>query len=820
MKKSAIILAVLLCFPILLFGQEMQREYNAVPFTDVQFTDSFWAPRIMINRVVSVPHNIDWCENQTGRIDNFKIASGKMTGKFRGKFYDDSDVYKILEGFAYTLSAHPDHKLKETAARWIDHIAGAQDPDGYLMCYFKLTVPDKKWTNLGRMHELYCAGHMAEAAVAWKQATGDDRFLNVSKKQMDLICKRYGKKPGQLINVPGHEEIELALVKLYQITGDKKYLEQAKFFIDARGNAEGREKGLFGEQCQDHKPIREQTEIVGHAVRAMYLYAGATDIAGYYRDQDLMDAMKRLWNNVTRQKMYITGGIGSHAKNEGFGAPFFLPNHSAYCETCAAIGMILWAHRMNLATGQKEYSDTMNQVMYNGMLSGYGMNGDSYFYVNPLASKGKHHRKPFFNTACCPSNVLRVIASLPGYAYATTQSPERKKLGLKGDDTIVVNMFVDSTAKIKLADWTVDLVQKTNYPFDGKVHLTAIPHPNKNAAKGARFKIMVPDGRSLSSTWSDLSGNPKVQQKCELVLNDPLPVKRMIANPQVQDDYGHVAIQRGPLVYCFEQCDNEVPVDRIVLAKDPEFKVEMRANFISTDQDNAASKKSPMRTVAVITCKDVQGRTLTAVPYYAWDNRAPGKMSVWVCQAGYDPKSESDSKWTESDGRPILYKELDPKILKGNAVCAGTSKQFQASFDEDSGSSFDGSDPAVMPEGSGDKRIPRATFWDHKGTHEWFQYEFYQPAKISESTVYWFDDTGKGNCRVPQSWKIIYQEKEGSPWKEVQTKDRYSVERNKEIRVRFDPIEAIRIRLDIQLQPKYSGGILKWNLDSGVSSAK
>lgn len=840
MKRILILLTLCLMLPNFTFGQNSEREYNAVPFTAVQFTDNFWAPRIEANKKVSVPHNIDWCEKQTHRIDNFKIASGKMKGKFQGIYFDDSDVYKILEGFAYTLTGDQDQRkifngrsLKEVAQEWIGYIGGTQEPDGYLMCYFKLVEPDKKWTNLAGKHELYCAGHMAEAAVAWTQATGDNRFLDISRKQMDLICKRYGNGPDQLKNIAGHEEIELALVKLYQLTGEKKYLDQAKFFIDTRGVAEGREKGLFGEYCQDHMPVREQSEIVGHAVRAMYLYAGATDVAGYYKDQKLMEAMVRLWNNVTRQKMYITGGIGSHAKNEGFGEAFFLPNASAYCETCAAIGLILWAHRMNLALGYSEYADVMEQVMYNGMLSGYGINGDSYFYVNPLASRGGHHRQPFFGCACCPSNVIRMIASLPGYAYVTTRSPERKKAGLSGDDTIIVNMFVDSKATIKLAEGTVELTQKTNYPFDEKVTLTAILYPNENAAKDARITIAAKDGRAISAPWgagsahkavyhkfvatqtSEVTGSDKSNvagqpSKMTLEFTRRLPVERMVANPKVQDDLGRVALKRGPLVYCFEQCDNEVPVDRIILPRNPEFKVERRENFISSEKDNAVTRNSPMRSVAVITCRDIKGRQLTAIPYYAWDNRAAGKMNVWVWQAGYDP--DSDSEWTQKNGDTILYKKLDPLKLKDETLRFIPSKMFHASFEKDGNSKFDGSDPNVKPNGSGDQRTPRATFWNHLGTSEWFEYEYFHQVKLSESTVYWFDDTGMGSCRVPESWRILYQEKEGGPWKSVETKDSYSVERNKEITVKFKPISAIRIRLDIKLQPKYSGGILKWNV--------
>lgn len=820
MKRILLLWTLCLILPNFAFGQNFEREYNAVPFTAVQFTDKFWAPRIEVNRKVSVPHNIDWCEKQTHRIDNFKIASGKMKGKFQGIYFDDSDVYKILEGFAYTLARNQDQKqifngrsLKEVAQEWIGYIGGTQEADGYLMCYFKLVEPDKKWTNLAGKHELYCAGHLAEAAVAWTQATGDHRFLDISRKQMDLICKRYGNGPNQLKNVAGHEEIELALVKLYQLTGEKKYLEQAKFFIDARGVAEGREKGLFGEYCQDHMPVRAQSEIVGHAVRAMYLYAGATDVAGYYKDQKLMDAMKRLWNNVTRQKMYITGGIGSHAKNEGFGQAFFLPNSSAYCETCAAIGLILWAHRMNLATGDRRYAEVMEQVMYNGMLSGYSINGDSYFYVNPLSANGSHHRQPFFGCACCPSNVIRMIASLPGYAYVTARSPERKKSGLSGDDTIIINMFVDSKATVQLADGTVELTQKTNYPFDGKVTVKAILHPNKNIGKDAQITIASNDGRSMTSSWKTKSNDvSQTETKITLVmrLDKQLPVERMVANPKVQDDFGRVALKRGPLVYCFEQCDNEVSVDQIILPRNPEFNVEMRENFISSEKDNAASKNSPMRSVAVITCRDIKGRKLTAIPYYAWDNRVAGKMNVWVWQAGYDPNS--DSNWTQKNGDIILYKVLDSRMLKDETLRFISSKTFHASFEQDANSKFDGTDPNVKPNGSADQRTSRATFWNHLGTPEWFEYEYLHPVKLSESTVYWFDDTGIGSCRVPESWRILYQEKENGPWKPVETKDSYSVDRNKEITVKFKPISAIRIRLDIKLQPKYSGGILKWNV--------
>ena len=813
-------------------AQELKREFDAVPFTEVQVSDQFWAPRIDANRQVAVPHNIDWCENQTGRINNFKIASGVMQGDFSGIFFDDSDVYKILEGFAYTLASHPDPELQAKADEWIRYIAGTQEDDGYLMCYFKLVKPDEKWTNLGAMHELYCAGHMSEAAVAYARATGDETFLKVNQRLMDLICRRYGPNPGQLINVAGHEEIELALVKLFQYTGDKKYLEEAKFFVDARGVAEGREKGLFGEYCQDYKPVREQTEIVGHAVRAMYLYSGATDVAGYYQDKPLQDAMNRLWNNVTHRKMYITGGIGSEASNEGFGKEFYLPNQSAYCETCAAIGLVLWAHRMNLSTGDARFVDVMERAMYNGMISGYGLNGDSYFYVNPLASDGNHHRQPFFGCACCPSNVIRIVASLPGYIYATGQSDERKAAGHSGDDTVIVNMFVQGKATIELADQFVDIEQVTNYPWDGNVKIITKSRVKEGVDpnKVKLFtKVRIPGWcqrtRNLNGTdeafhnvdaASLAKGYDVTEQKPNATNVDirefEMPVVRMTAHPGVEADYGRVALQRGPIVYCFEQCDNADPVTRIILPKNIEF--DPRTITVSSEKDNDATRNSLSRTVTALVGKEINGKTITAVPYCVWDNRQEGKMEVWVRQAGLVENIENAdmTAWTDSEGEPILYQPLRESILTDD-VPEIQDADFSGSFLKDALSKFDGSYPNVQPKGSNDQMVPRATWWNHLGTAEWFQYEYPQPKTVSKTTVYWFDDTGVGACRVPKSWKVTYQAPNSDQWNDVVTGDTYATDPDQEHVIHFEPVEVSKIRIEVQLQDNFSGGILKWNVE-------
>jgi len=789
------------------------RLMNEVPFTEVRFNDGFWAPRIETNRTVSAAHNIDWCENQTGRINNFLIAGGQKEGEFSGIYFDDSDVYKVIEGLAYTLTSGDNPEIHEAAKRWIEAIASAQQPDGYLMCYFTIVKPDEKWTDLGSMHELYCAGHMAEAAVAWKRATGDDSFLNVNRKLMDLICKRYGPGEGQLKNVAGHEEIELALVKLYQLTGDEKYLKEAKFFVDCRGVAEGREKGLFGDYCQDHMPLREQSEIVGHAVRAMYCFSGATDVAGYYHDDALMAAMNRLWNNVTLRKMYVTGGIGSDRTNEGFRSEFFLPNKTAYCETCAAIGLVLWAHRMNLATGEAKFADVMERALYNGVLSGYSISGDRYFYENPLESAGNHHRQPFYGCACCPTNVIRLIASLPGYIYATGQSKERRAAAIEGDDTIYVNLFVNGTAKIELADGTVEVEQETAYPFDGKIRLKL----HSDAAAGKKYNVVfrspVADGTYLEPRTVDFGADAVLEADA------PMDVARLMANPQIEADRGRVALKCGPIIYCFEQCDNTVPVNRIILAKNPEFNVEFRKQFISAPDDAEAAKNSAARDVAVITCKDYQGNELTAIPYCVWDNRAAGKMAVWVRQEGLKAKPDAGAEALEQggwvkDGEPVPYRPLEEADLTEEGIDPlFAAPAFSASFTGDGHSTFTGDDWDVLPASSADWNVPRFTFWDRKGTQEFVQYDFVQPREISASTVYWFDDEAvQGGCRVPESWRLLYQPEGSDEWIPVEPNTMFmnAAPKDRPVTVSFKPVTAAKVKMEIQQQNGFCAGILKW----------
>ncbi|MDR2754791.1 MAG: glycoside hydrolase family 127 protein, partial [Planctomycetaceae bacterium] len=716
----------------------------------------------------------------TGRFTNFAKAAKLLNGDFEGIYFNDSDVYKLLEGTAYSLADHPDPALEKHADNVIAWIAAAQLPNGYLNSYFSLREQDKKWTQIGK-HELYCAGHLIEAAVAYKRATGKDSLLNVAEKFSDHIIDVFCTQKSPKFGVPGHEEIELALIKLYQLTGKEKYLTLSKHFVDVRGDQSKRNDKLSGAYQQDHVPIREQSEIVGHAVRAVYLYAGVADNAAYSGDQELINAIDRLWNDVVNKKMYITGGIGARHEGEAFGNAYELPNRTAYCETCAAIGLVFWAHRMNLLHGDAKYADVVERAIYNGVLSGIGRDGKSFFYVNPLESTGNHHRQPFFDCACCPTNVVRFLPSLPGYQYAVDK------------DGIIINQFIQGKATIELPDGTLNLEMKTDYPWethgDKGVEFTLVSAiPKNDSLKGKEFQIKVRNPawyrhdtvyQKYHHKWGDKETGFK--------LSFPIYARRIIANPQVVANCGRVAIQRGPLIYCFEQVDNEVPVLKIKLARDPEFKEEFRKDLLGG--------------IVVLKCKNADGRELTAIPYYAWDHRQPGAMSVWVRQQGL-------SKLKPIETENALYAELKPEMLRSDSELESEIEmEISASFCNPRDST-DAVIDGVEPKNSIDHSIPRLTFWEHKGTSEWLELDFGTTTKVSKSSVYWFDDTGNGGCRVPKSWTLSYRD--GDQWQPVKTTETFGVEKDKYNTVQFDTVETRGLRLDIQLQNDVSGGVLEW----------
>lgn len=788
LSKNLLSLAcVAICFTATVssvFSQDLSPKhltFRAVPFTETHFDDLFWSPRLKINREISIPHNFKWCED-TGRFTNFAKAAKLMDGEFLGIYFNDSDVYKLLEGAAYSLADHPDKALEKQVDDVIAWIAAAQDSDGYLNTYFTLKEPDKKWTNTRVRHELYCAGHLTEAAVAYKQATGKDSLLKVAEKFIEHIMTIFGLEPGQKVEVPGHEEIELALVKLYQLTGKEKYLNLSEFFVEVRGDGDIRTNDLYGPYSQDHKPIRDQDEIVGHAVRAVYLYAGVADVAAYSGDQKLIDAMDRLWNDVVRKKMYITGGIGARHQGEAFGDAFELPNRTAYCETCAAIGLVFWAQRLNLMHGDAQYADVVERCIYNGVLSGIGLDGKSFFYVNPLESAGNHHRQPFFSCACCPTNVVRFTPSLPGYQYAVDK------------DGPVVNLYNAGSAKIDLEHGELQIVQKTNYPWDGKVSFNITPRRKEGVAvSDYRIKLRVP-GEAKYETKTLSWEKPE-----SFEVQWPMDVKRIVANPHVQADLGRVAIQRGPLVYCFEQVDNDVPVNRIVLPREVKFREEFRKDLLGG--------------IVVLKCENADGKELTAVPYYAWDHRAHGRMAVWVRQQGLTKKPDvDDPSWTRPETRqPILYRELSAGMLQSTDEPEDEDEPIVEASHCWGADTVDAICDGIEPKKSNDGSIPRFTFWNHKGTAEWIEITFGKPRKVSRTSIYWYDDSDRGGCRVPASWRLSYLA--NGKWQPVKTTGSYDTALDRYNAIEFTPVETEALRLDVKLQENFSAGVLEWKVE-------
>ena len=586
-----------------------RTTFEPVPFHRVSIADGFWKSRIQTNRTVTAVANIEQCE-KTHRIDNFRRTAGRQAGGFEGIYYNDSDVYKVLEGVAYMLMDGADPALERVADGIIDDICAAQQPDGYLYNYFTLADPAHRWTDMN-YHEAYCLGHMIEGAVAYAQATGKDKWLNTAIRAVRQMMSVIG--PGKKHWVTGHEEIELALVRLYRHTGDRSFLDYALWLVNERGHGHlqtplNPETILKPVYCQDDVPARELRRVTGHAVRAMYYYSALADLAALTDDEGLRAALLRLWDNVVPANLYITGGIGQSAHNEGFTRDWSLPNLTAYCETCAAIGMALWNHRMNLMTGDAKYADIVEREMYNGILSGVSLSGDLFFYVNPLSSVGNHHRQRWYHTSCCPTNVVRFLPSVGGYAYAAAEG------------RVVVNQYLPGEAEIALPGGAVRLSVRTEYPWQGRIALSVAEAPAGTAVSlripgwCAAFTLSV-NGEAVSPAKENGYVTVPASSGCEIVLDLHMPVRRERADERVIEDRGRVAVARGPIVYCAEECDN------------PGFVSEYFPAEISLGDDEArlfAPEGLPGGTVGV----DIGGVKL--IPYALWDNRAPGAMAVWL----------------------------------------------------------------------------------------------------------------------------------------------------------------------------------------------
>ena len=623
---------------------------HPVPFTQVKVNDVFWAPKIELNRAVTVPFALQKNE-ETGRVDNFRKAAGLMKGPFQGKRYNDSDVYKAMEGAAYTLMLRPDPKLEKTLDDLIAVIAKAQEPDGYL--YTTRTIDPKnpapgagaeRWSNLRVSHEFYNVGHMYEATVAHFQATGKRPFLDVAVRNADLLVKTFG--PGKRRAFPGHQEIEIGLSKLYRATGTRAYLDLAKFFLDERGHYFQGQKhapddpfGVYDsdEYMQNHKPVLEQDEAVGHAVRAMYMYAGMADVAALGGYPEYVRAIDRLWDNVVGKKMYVTGGVGARSTSEAFGDAYELPNATAYTETCAAIGNALWQQRLFLLHGEAKYADVLERVMYNGLISGVSLDGMAFFYQNPLEADGKTKlyqdqvgRAPWFEVSCCPPNVTRFLPSVPGYIYSVQ------------GDALFVNLFLANAASLEIAGTKVSLTQETRYPWDGTVKISVAPE--KKAAFTLRVRVPgwarnepVPTDLYRFADANEEKPSLKVNGTPAAITLDrgyavihrtwtkgdaveivfPMPVRRVVANASVSADAGRVAFQRGPLVFCAEGVDNAGRVLDLAIPDTARFTAEFRPDLLN----GVIVLKGPAAGTNV--------RDAVLIPYYAWANRGPGEMRVW-----------------------------------------------------------------------------------------------------------------------------------------------------------------------------------------------
>ena len=574
------------------------KMIEQIDFSHVKINDNFWSPRLSKHVSATLPVCIDQIENQTGRIRNFENAA-KGEGEHSGIFFDDSDVYKALEGLAYSLINNPDPELEKKADEWIDKFAAAQQPDGYINTFYTLTGLDKRWTNMDK-HEMYCAGHMIEAGVAYYQATGERKLLDVCIRMTDHMMSQFG--PGKRHWVPGHEEIELALVKLYQTTQEQKYLDFAYWLLEERGHGHGT-MGDEGKRdpvyYQDIVPVRRLTDISGHAVRCMYLYCGMADVAALKNDTGYIAAIDRLWDDVVHRNMYITGGIGSSRDNEGFTEDYDLPNLDAYCETCASVGMELWNQRMNQLTGGTKYIDVLERSLYNGALAGISLGGDRFFYVNPLESKGDHHRQEWYGCACCPSQLSRFLPSIGNYIYASS------------DDALWVNLYIGNTGQIRIGETDILLTQETDYPWDGSVKLTIstsqplekeirlrIPNWCKTydlSINGKRINVSEEKGYAVIKDW---------KSQDVIALDMDMPVEIVAADPHVKENFGKRVIQRGPLVYCMEEIDNPEYFDQIQLSPSTTFQTA----FVSDILNGIKTIKTNGR-----------AQSATFIPYYARD---------------------------------------------------------------------------------------------------------------------------------------------------------------------------------------------------------
>ncbi len=813
MKFRLLLNAILLTSAAFAQTEKPQYPIQPIPFTEVKITDKFWAPRLETVRDKTLPYTFGQCE-ETGRIKNFDIAAGNATGSFCGVYgFDDSDVFKIIEGAAYSLQVHPDPKLDAYVDGLIEKIRLAQEPDGYLYTwrtiyekekaagvvkkevtgdYYKGT--DKRWVYEDKhSHETYNVGHLYEAAVAHHLATGKRNLLDIAIKSADLLDKNFGW--GKLEQAPGHQEIELGLTKLYLVTSEKRYLDLAKFFLDVRGYAKE-------EYNQNHQKVKDQKEIVGHAVRACYMYASMADVAALTGSQEYIPALNALWEDVVGRKMYVTGGIGSSGSNEGFSKPYDLPNYSAYCETCSSIAFVYWNQRMFQLTGESKYIDVLERTLYNALNAGLSLSGDRFFYPNPLESRKNVERSPWFQCACCPSNVSRFFPSIPGYVYA------------KRGNEVFVNLYTSSETNVtninsKGQEVKVHIAQQTEYPYDGKIKIAVEPEkPNTFTLRmrvpgwaqgdavpfdlygfanhdGSQVQVML-NGKKILSGIKDgyMSIERKWKQGDTLSLILPMPIQQVKGNSKIEATADRYALQRGPLIYCLEGKDQ--PDERILsvyVPKDADFASQYEPNLLGGVQTISFAGSLVNKKTAPDQ-GELTPLMLKAIPYFAWANRGKDNMLVWL---------PNDLRST----RPLAQPTLVAKSKLSSSE--GVKGELNALADQ------------WIPKHSNDQENPFVHWWPHFGGSEWVQTEFEKEEQVGTARIYWFDDEATGGgCRVPKSFVIKYLE--NGEWKKCYSHEGWQVVKDGWSEVQFEPVKTTALRLEIQLQDGVSAGVHEWEV--------
>jgi len=772
---------------------------SPVPFTAVKVTDTFWKQRLDASRNVTIPLAFSKCE-ETGRYTNFvKAAHPSDTYKVGGYPFDDTDVYKTIEGAAYSLQTFPDKKMEHYIDSVLLIVGKAQEPDGYL--YTARTMNPKhphEWAGEHRWekeedlsHELYDLGHMIEGAIAYYQATGKRNFLDIAIKFADCVCREVGPGVNQVKVVPGHQIAEMALCKLYLFTGNHKYLDEAKFFLDMRGKTES-----HSEYNQSHKPVIEQNEAVGHAVRAGYMYSGMADVAALTGDTSYIHAIDRIWENIVSKKFYITGGVGATNDGEAFGKNYELPNMSAYCETCAAIAQVYLNYRLFLLHGESKYYDALERTLYNGLISGVSLDGGAFFYPNPLKSMGQHKRQPWFGCACCPSNICRFIPSLPGYVYAVK------------DASVYVNLFLSDEADVSVECKNVHIKQSTQYPWNGDVRLDVSPQYSQRFT----LKIRIPgwvrnevvpsdlysysddvnlkytvkvNGVAIKSAYLDkgyFNIDRKWKKGDDVEIHFDMQPRTVKADNHVEADRGRVAVERGPIVYCAEWPDNkDFNVLGVLINKNPKFEVSVEPKLLyGIDEIKTQAQTLNYSDDGKLQTHDVN---LTLIPYYAWNHRGAGNMDVWMAQ---DVSAVSPTLPTTLASRSII--DAKTKTAALNAI-----------------------NDRMLPKDENDRTIPYFHWWPENDSIEWITYQFPEKDTVSGSTVYWYDDSPWGGCRIPEWWKIYFKDDKGQ-WQPVENIMGYETKVGTGNIVKFRPVKTNGLKLEVKLPKENSSGLYEWEV--------